>query len=96
MTTVIRHCPCGNVSTPDVPCAGFPGVWNEERGDFERGACLGEEAEYVPAEQLRGAVEALEWIAHQTGTATCDDSVRVMNDAYEAATAALDRLGGQS
>jgi hypothetical protein len=56
--TVIRHCPCGNVGTPDVSCAGFPGVWNEERGDFERGACLGEDVEYVPAEQLRGAVEA--------------------------------------
>jgi hypothetical protein len=93
MTTVIRHCPCGNVSTPDVPCAGFAGVWNEERGDFERGACLG--SKVVPAEQLRGAVEALEWIAHQTGTATCDSSVRVIR-CLRSCSPSFDRLGGQS
>lgn len=34
--------------------------------------------------------EALEWIRHQCGASTIDDAVRVMNEAYETASRALD------
>ena len=40
-------CPCGTLAQADVACAGFPGQWDEDRSDFDRGACLGEIVEVV-------------------------------------------------
>jgi hypothetical protein len=43
----LRVCPCGTIGSAGVPCAGFPGAWNEDQGDFDRRACLGETVEVV-------------------------------------------------
>lgn len=64
-------------------CAGrHPRVFGDVR------AYGGDEADRLRAENER-LREALEWIRHQTGTATVDDSVRAMNEAHDAAKSAL-------
>ncbi len=43
----LRVCACGTVGLAGTPCAGFPGAWNEEAGDFYRVACIAEVVEVV-------------------------------------------------
>lgn len=44
---VLRICDCGVRSVDPHMCAGFPGIWDEELGDFQRGGCLAELVDVV-------------------------------------------------
>lgn len=52
--------------------------------------------EYVPAEQLRGAAEALEKLANPTHAPRDEEAYLLQTEVIRIAQAALDRLGGQS
>ena len=50
----LRVCPCGLIGSSGTSCAGFPGAWNEETDDFDRGACLAENVEVIEVKGTTG------------------------------------------
>lgn len=54
---LIKVCPCGQMAGADTQCAGFPGAWNADRGDYDRAACLAEIVEVVEQEAEEGESE---------------------------------------
>lgn len=90
--TVIRRCPRWAVRNP-------PGALPASREIRPLGPSttplMDDEMELVPAERLRGAVEALEWLADRYATTLAGKPVRDADEALERARLIVNQARGQ-